>query len=175
MTTNLTVPEKALLEAAITGLKKKLDENLKGVRTDMQTTLEGAGIERLSVKLPDGRRVGAITLSTSSRKPEVTDEAAFARFVEEFAPTEVVTIKVVRPAFQTKLLAEMEARGAAEIVDPEHHEIIEVEGVEMKDGRASSHSVTWEKDGLDALAEAWRAGLLDHIDGLPQLTSGGAQ
>ncbi|MEU2426973.1 hypothetical protein ABZ619_39175 [Streptomyces sp. NPDC007851] len=175
MTNNLTVPEKALVEALIVGLKKRLDDNLKGVRTDMQQTLEDAGIERLSVKLPSGLKVGSITTSAPGKKPEITDEAAFTRFVEEFAPTEVMTIKVVRPSYAKKLLDEMEARGAAEIVDPEHHEIIEVDGAEMKEGRAASHSVTWEKEGLDILAAAWRAGELDHIDGLPQLTSGGAQ
>ncbi|MBP5896378.1 hypothetical protein [Streptomyces scabiei] len=172
---SFNLPEQALKEAALTALHKTMGETLTGVRTDMQKTLEDIGVERVAAKLPDGTKVASLTVSNPTPKPAITDEAAFVRFVEDVAPGEVMTIKVVRPAFAAKLIEEMEKRGSAEIVDPGNGEIIDVDGVEMKEARAATHSVTWEKEGRAALAAAWRAGLLSHIDGLPQLTAGGAE
>ncbi|MGR3875728.1 hypothetical protein ACUXZZ_45165 (plasmid) [Streptomyces graminifolii] len=174
-TTNLSLPEQTLREAALTAIHKTIGDTLTGVRTDMQQTLDTLGVERLAVTLPDGSRVGSITVTTPTPKPAITDQAAFLRFVEEIAPDEVTTVKAVRPAYLKKLLDEMEKRGAAEIVDPEHGDITEVEGVEMQTARAATHSVTFEKSGRDALVAAATAGHLDHIEGLPQLTSGSAQ
>ncbi|MEE1838143.1 hypothetical protein [Streptomyces sp. SP17KL33] len=172
MSTNF--PTRLLHEAAMTALHKTIGDDLNGMRAAMQQDLEALGGERMAAKLPDGTKVASITLSNPTPKPAITDEAAFVRFVEDIAPGEVMTVKVVRPAFVTKLFEDMEKRGSAEIIDPDNGEIIEVEGVEMKT-RAASHSVTFEKNGREALAAAWRAGLLNHIEGLPQLPAGGAE
>lgn len=174
-TTNISLPEQALREAALTAIHKTMGETLNGFRTDMQNTLEALGAERLAVSLPDGSRVASITVSNPTPKPAVTDEAAFLAFVQDIAPGEVVTVKVVRPAFLKKLFDDMEKRGTAETVDPDNGEIIEVEGVEMQTARAASHSVTFEKSGRDALVAAAVAGHLVHINGLPRLTSGGTK
>lgn len=174
-TATTSLPEQALREAALTAIHKTMGDNLTVFRNDMQKNLEATGAERLAVRLPDGTRVASITVSNPTPKPAITDEAAFIRFVEEIAPDEVVTVKVVRPAYLKKLLDEMEKRGEAEIVDPVHGDITEVEGVEMQTARAASHSVTFEKTGRDALVAAATAGHLDHIEGLPQLTSGSTQ
>ncbi|MEW2302049.1 hypothetical protein AB0958_19085 [Streptomyces sp. NPDC006655] len=174
-TTNLPLPEQALREAALTAIHKTIGDTLTGFRTDMQTTLEALGAERIAVSLPDGSRVASITVSNPTPKPVITDEAAFLAFVEDIAPDEVMTIRVVRPAYLKKLFDAMEQRGAAETIDPDNGEILDVEGVEMKTARSASHSVTFEKTGRTAIAAAWRAGELAHIDGLPQLTSGGAK
>jgi len=165
-------PTRVLQEVAMTALHKELGDTLGTLRADMQTALEEMGAERIAAKLPDGTKVGALTVSNPTPKPAITDEQAFIRFVEDIAPGEIMTVKVVRPSYAKKLLDDMEQRGAAEIIDPGNGEIVEVDGVEMKTARAASHSVTFSEDGRAAIAAAWRAGHLAHIDGLPQLPAG---
>ena len=66
-TTNLAT--QVLREVAMTALHKTLGDNLNTLRGDMQGTLDEAGIERLAAKLPDGTKVGAITVSNPTPKP----------------------------------------------------------------------------------------------------------
>lgn len=174
----MNLAERALEEAAITAIHKAVGDTLNNTRGAMQTMLEETGIERLAAKLPDGTKVASLTVSNPTPKPVVVDEEQFIRFVEDIAPTEVVkvTVKSVRPAYLKTLMEAMEKRGVAEILDPENGELLEVDGVEMK-SRASSHSVTFEggEDGRRLLEAAMRAGVLDHIAGLPQLPAGSDQ
>lgn len=58
-------------------------------------------------------RLPGFTVSTSITHPtvEVVDEPAFRRWVEVEYPTEIETIKRVRPAWQAAFLAEVTRRG----------------------------------------------------------------
>lgn len=169
-----TLPHDILREVALNALHKSIGGELTGIRTGVQSDLDGLGIERLGARLPDGTRVATITVSNPQPKAVVTDEKAFVAFMEDFAPTEVMTIKIVRPAYVTKVLDEMTKFGAAQLADPNGGELADVDGVEMQTARAASHSVTWDGDGLNAVIAAMRSGALSHIDGLPQLTQKGS-
>jgi len=159
---SINFPEQVLAEAAMTAVHKTIGDDLTGLRTTMQESLETIGIEKIGAKLPDGTKIATITVSNPQPKPTITDEQAFARFVEDIAPDEVITVKVVRPAYAQKLLEEMEKRGAAEMIDPGNGEILDVDGIEMKT-RAASHSVTFETGGREAILAAMLAGQLGHL------------
>lgn len=165
------VSEQALVAGTIAALKKTMTDADAKFRPTMQQTLDDTGIERLAIKLPSGAKVGNITVSNPKPKATVTDEKKVTAWVAEQYPDEIA--QVVRAAFLKKLLDEMNERGVAEIVTPQG-EIVTVPGVEMQTNRAPSHSVTWDDNGIEALAAAWRNGELAHIEGLPALMRGGA-
>lgn len=167
----MKLSEQALVEGALVAISKTMDNAVQSFRPTMQQTLDETGIERLAIKLPSGIKVGNITVSNPKPKATVTDEKQVIAWVAERYPDEIA--QVVRAAFLTKLLNDMNKRGAAEIITPQG-EIVTVPGVEMQTSRAASHSVTWEDDGIEALAAAWRNGDLADLDGLRELTAGGA-
>ncbi|WP_431781772.1 hypothetical protein [Streptomyces chumphonensis] len=161
----------ALHEAALKTLADAIGDQLKTVKAEMQAALEASGAARVDATLPDGLKVGTVSLSTPKAAAVVTDDAEFLAWVREHSPHNVTSrvVTEVRPAYRTALLAEMTAAGSAEVADKETGEVAEVPGVEIRAGRATTHSVRLAKDGADAIAEAWRDGRLAHLD-LPQLT-----
>ncbi len=61
-------------------------------------------------RLPD---VATISTAVSHQSVVVTDEKAFAEWAEKRYPTEVETVKVIRPVWRTHLLATAMAEGEA--------------------------------------------------------------
>jgi hypothetical protein len=58
-------------------------------------------------------RLGRVAMTEPDIKALVTDRDAFTKFVEAEHPGEVETVVRVRPAYESKLLGEITARGAA--------------------------------------------------------------
>lgn len=166
----------ALREAALKTLHDTIGAQLKTVKAEMQTALENTGASQVRALLPDGTRVGTTSLTVSKTAAHVVDQDAFLDWVRETAPSEVTTrtITEVRPAYLSRLLEQVTTAGVAEIPDRETGEIVDVPGVEVRAGRATTHSVRIAKGGAEAIAEAWRRGELAHLD-LPQLMPGGAR
>ncbi|MGI5414286.1 hypothetical protein [Actinomadura luteofluorescens] len=58
-------------------------------------------------------KLGKVAKTEPAEKPVVSDRDAFTKHVAASWPTEVEQVEQVRPAFERKLLGEMEAKGCA--------------------------------------------------------------
>ncbi|MBW1603443.1 hypothetical protein JJV70_15285 [Streptomyces sp. JJ66] len=168
--------ELALREAALKTLADAVGEQLRAVKAAMQQELEITGASRVDATLPDGTKVATISRTSPKATAVVTDEDAFLAWVRQAAPSEVVSrvVTEVRPAYRASLLAQMTAAGVAEVADAATGELSGVPGVEVRAGRATTHSVRHAKGGGEAIITAWRDCKLTHLD-LPQLVSGHEQ
>lgn len=104
--------------------------------------------ERSGARMPDGTKIGAITYSEGRRTAKVTDEAAALAWCERVHPSEVQTIKIIRPAYLKMLLDLAKADDApagAHGVDPETGE--ELDFIEVQQGNPYI-SVTSTAEGL---------------------------
>jgi hypothetical protein len=165
-----SLKEAVAREAVLRALADEIGAQLKQVRAQVQAGLdeaqESTGVRQVAAMLPDGTLVAKVSITDPAPTAAVTDEAAFLAWVRQEYPTEVKArlVTEVRPAFAEKLLADITASGA--VCDPATG--VAVSGVEIRAGRARSHSMRFEKTGRDAIAEAWRTGqLADHV--LPEL------
>jgi hypothetical protein len=160
----------ALRSAALKTLADAVAAERKAVQAEMQAALEATGASQVPATLPDGTKVGTCSVTVPKPAAQVVDDEAFLAWVRETAPSEVTSrvVTEVRPAYRAGLLAEMTAAGSAEVPDRETGEVLPVPGVEVRAGRATTHSVRLAKGGAEAIAEAWRGGALAHLE-LPQL------
>lgn len=81
---------------------------------------------------PEGTALGFVTKKKGATSARVTDPAALLGWAREFAPSEVVNVPTVRPAFVTRLLDAVKKDGGW--VDPETSELIDVDGVQVVTG-----------------------------------------
>lgn len=164
--------KEAVLKALLDEVKSAYEE----ARTDVQYLLDqqeaATGARQFGAALPDGTKVGTVSLTGGDPEAKIVDEAAFTAWVRQTYPSESVTriVKTVQAAFTAKVLDEMTAAGVPQIVDTETGEVHEVPGVEIKATRKRSHSVNFTRkskkcpDGGKALVgEAWRRGELAHL------------
>mgnify|MGYP001562945466 CR=1 FL=1 len=172
----MNLSELALEEAALKTLADAVTEQLKTVRATMQQQMETTGASRVDATLPDGTKVATISRTDPKPTAVVSDPELFRKWVREHSPANHTSrvVHEVRPAYQAALLAEMTAAGVAQWADRDTGEVHDVPGVEIRASRGKSHSVRPVDGGREAIAAAWRAGLLAHLD-LPQLTAGGAE
>ncbi|MFF7295336.1 hypothetical protein [Streptomyces sp. NPDC008265] len=163
-----TLRELALEEAALDMLAARVATAKKDVRARMQTALDAAarrdGVERVVATLPNGETVATISLRAGATGPVVTDEEALARWLRQTYPDQDWTttriVREVRPWKLAELIAQMEAAGVAQVVDPDTGEVHDVPGVMIKPTRARTHSLVWKKTGKTAVGIAWRNGAL---------------
>lgn len=169
---NLT--DLALEEAALKTLADAVLDRLKVVKATMQEALLADGISKVEAKLPDGTKVATISRSDAKPAAVVTDDDAFLGWVRENSAHNITSkvVTEVRPAYRAALLAEMTAAGVAEWVDKDTGVIHDIPGVEVKATRSLTHSVRPVAGGKEAIAQAYRMGLLNHLD-LLQITAGG--
>lgn len=163
--------ELALREAVLKTLSDTLRGQLDAVKEEMQTALKSTGASQAAAVLPDGTKVGTLSLSVPRPVARVVDEAAFAAWVAEHAPAETET--VVRPAYRKILLARMTSAGAAEVADLDTGEVVPVPGVDVRAGEPT-YTARIAKDAAERIDAARRAGDLAHLD-LPQLVTGGGR
>ncbi|WP_405561888.1 hypothetical protein [Streptomyces sp. NBC_01180] len=160
-------------KATLTALSDAIKAELATVNTEVQWQLEqhakATGSTKYDAPLPDGTKVGSITLTGGERAAKITDDAAFMAWVRETYPTEatVQIVKAVRTTFTTRVLAEMTAAGVSQIADPETGEVHDVPGVEIRPSRARSNRLTFSRatkaqplTGRELVAAAYQAGEL---------------
>lgn len=160
-------------EAVLKALLEEVKEAYEGARTDVQHLLDrqeqATGARQFAAALPDGTKVGTVSLTGGERAAQIVDEDAFTAWAREAYPAEAVTriVKTVRATFTARVLDEMTAAGAARIADPDTGELHDVPGVEIRPSRARSHSVRFSRksktnprDGRELVGEAWRSGEL---------------
>ncbi|MFE0877285.1 hypothetical protein ACFW4X_20920 [Streptomyces smyrnaeus] len=156
-------------EAVLKALLDEVKEAYEEARTDVQHLLDqqekATGARQFAAALPDGTKVGTVSLSGGDPAAQIVDEDAFTEWAREAYPAEAVTriVKTVNAAFTAKLLEEMTAAGVA--ADPATGEA--VPGVEIKATRRRSHSVRFSPKsktnpggGRALVGEAWRRGEL---------------
>jgi hypothetical protein len=138
-----------------------------GLRIQVTKQMGQDDEERVGAKMPDGTKIGGITYSEGRRTAKVTDEDAALAWCERVHPSEVQTVKVIRPAYLKMLLDLAKADDApagAHGVDPATGE--ELAFIEVVQG-APFVSVTSTKEGTSRMAAL--------AMGFPQHMLGGGQ
>jgi hypothetical protein len=142
----------ALTTVIADAAKTRKDE----IRAALAAALDDVGADSVRAELPDGTRVSKSTLIAPNPKPVVSDEAAFAAWVEGFRPDEIV--KTVRESYKRVVLERLASTPDGTAIDPETGEV--VPGVRFTTG-ATYVSTRFEKDGRDAIVTAIREGLIE--------------
>lgn len=132
----------------------------KPAKADLLDAMLDAGVERVRVTDAAGGNLGAVSLARSSAKAKLVDPAAFAAWVADRYPGELM--KVVRPAFAAKILDG--ATAAQSPVDAATGEV--VPGVEIAAGEPYV-TVRPSADARDRMRDALLA------SGLLRLPAGG--
>lgn len=152
----------ALRVAALKTLADDVSAALTAAKAALLESMDEAGADRTSAKLPSGTKVASLPLAGGEPKAKVTDPVVLLAWAREAHPEEIVT--TVNPEFVKKLLDASNADGRA--VDPSTGEV--VPGIEF---RLSSPYVsvnfartTPDGGGRDAIRAAWRGGELSISD-----------
>lgn len=152
-------PSDVAAEAAVWGL---IESEAKKRKDEARAWLaERMGPDLLAVSaVANGQTVGRASYVQGKTTPKVTDPDAFLRFVSQHYPDEVITTTAVNPAFQAKLLGEVDEIGGK--VFDEHGAV--VDGVEFLTG-SSYVSVSKAKDIREKVAGLLSGGQVS-LDGL---------
>lgn len=142
----------ALTTVIADAAKARKDE----IRQRLAESLDNVGADSVRAELPDGTRVSKSTLITPNPKPVVSDEAAFAAWVEALRPDEI--IKTVRESYRRVVLERLASTPDGIAIDPDTGEV--VPGVRFTTG-ATYVSTRFEKDGRDAIVAAIRDGIIE--------------
>lgn len=137
------------------------------------------GTKSFAIVLPDGTRVGNITIPEGKPSDQTVDEAALFEWAEaqggvdeEVIPaTKKRIVKKVRASWLADKIKNAIEGDDGELVDPATGEAIP--GVRRVPGKApSSFTITYAKDGREKIATAYRRGLLNDLaagSALPQI------
>ncbi|MEK2479010.1 hypothetical protein [Streptomyces noursei] len=160
----------AVLKALLDEVKAAYEEARAEVQYHLDAAQEATGARQFAAALPDGTKVGTISLTGGEPAAQIVDEEAFTVWARTAFPAERVTriVKEVRAAFVERLLGEMTAAGVPQVVDPASGEVHEVPGVEIRPTRKRSHSVRFAKGGKELVGQAWQSGVLTPL-ALPAL------
>jgi len=177
--------KKTIVDALTAEIKKDREEHIKPLLEEWRRS----GNKAFSVTLPDGTKIGNVTLTEGKDETVIADETAYFLWMKENHPEEIETIEIpekvipassfeqVKPAALNRLL-ETEFLQAGDAIVTATGE--EVPGVEFRKApEPSQFSVTYagakavDKDRTkQRLFEAYRNGQLGHLNlgaALPQI------
>lgn len=177
--------KKTIVDALAAEVKKDREEHLKPLLEEWRRS----GNKAFSVTLPDGTKIGNVTLTEGSDTTVIADDTAFFMWMKANHPEEIETVIVpekvipassfeqVKPAALNRLLESEFVRAGDEIITAEGEP---VPGVEFRKApEPSQFSVTYagakaaDKDRTkQSLFEAYRNGKLGHLNlgsALPQI------
>lgn len=168
----MSLKDQAGRVAALAALAAAVDDQLKAAKQDLAFSLAESGVKQVAAELPDGTPVAKVIWVTPKPVAVVNDDAAFLAWVRANAPHQVETklVTTIRPAYVTALLKEMTAAGVPQWCDTETGVLHDVPGVVIQ-GRTPYQTTKFADAGKEAIAEAWRAGALQHLV-LPELEGG---
>ena len=155
-----TLKQLAEQETVLKALADKIGDAYQDVRNRVQAAMLNAaltnGKQSITVEL-SGEAVGSISMPAAEPLAQVDNWNEFIRWAMVNAPTEIVRkfVTDVRPAYVTKILAEMTAAGRPEICDKETGVVHVVPGVSVKPRRTGSHRLTFKKNGRKAVERWW--------------------
>lgn len=137
------------------------------------------GTKSFAVVLPDGTRVGNITLPEGKPSDQTVDEAALFEWAEAQGGIDVEVIPATRKRTVKKVRASWLAERMKNAVEGDDGDLIDVAsgevipGVKRVPGKApGSFTITYAKDGREKIATAYRRGLLNDLaegSALPQI------
>ena len=118
--------------------------------------------DRNAAVLPDGTKVGSVTLAKGKTSAEITDADAFMEWVLETHPEAIEQVKITRvsPDFTARMIAF--ARATGRIDDPATGEA--VPGLQVREGDPYAMT-TLEDDAVELVAKAWQSGQLGKLIG----------
>ena len=161
-------------ETMLRALADAVNDRLRAVRTQMQAAFDdSSGIRQVAAQLPDGTEVAKVSVTDPKPEAVVVDADAFRDWVMKTRPTEIrrTLHTEVRDSYKALILNQITAAGVPEVCDKETGLVQSVPGVEVRATRARSHSVRFSKEGREAIAAAWRDGVLA-VDLMPQIEAG---
>lgn len=104
----MTLKESALRVAAIDALERRIAEVKREARADLLAELldlhDATGTKSVDVMLPDGSKVGGVTLTASAAGIVVCDRSAFDAWAAESGHAETVTTTRTDPAWEKATL-----------------------------------------------------------------------
>jgi hypothetical protein len=122
----MTLRDDAMMLGALSAFVAAAKDEIDRLKAKVQDELEESGADGAPIRLPDGDKIGKISLAFrgSESLATVTDEAAFTQWVERTYPTEVVTTTRVLGAFQSLLLNRLEDDGDGNAIDTTSGELV---------------------------------------------------
>jgi len=189
----MTPREVPLRIAALDALSKRVNKALADARQEAEpqfAALRAAGVTQLEVALPSGAVVGKISIK-AGQDTVTDDEDALLAWVEANKPEEIehsvspsaltrpdviayirklhpdLVGKKIRPAYRTKLLAELDEDG--QLANETTGELVQIRKV-VKGQPTGAFALTFETakkgkpNGRDQIANAWQTGELSITD-----------
>jgi hypothetical protein len=173
----MNLKEAATEEAVLKALLDRIDAAYKAKRIEVQQLLDEAvqenGQRNVAVEVPGGETAATVNLKPGKAEATVHDVEALLAWVLAEYPAEIERkfTTLIRPAFLTKLLAELTAANGTDWPDPETGVIHTVPGVSITPNRGRTHEVRFAGPkgavGREQIAAAWQSGLL----AIPGITS----
>lgn len=153
----MSIKDEALRATVLKALKDAIGDEYDTSRDVLHRALtdlsETTGAKSVTVTL-DGADIATVTLGGGSPRASVTNDAALLEWVAERHPAEVETLRRVRPAFLTRLLAEATRAGVPYDATGE-----ELPGVAVRSSEPYP-GTRFKPGGREAVAAAWAAGTL---------------
>lgn len=150
--------ETALTVALLKVLSGRIGTAKKTADTDITGGWEVS--DRNAAVLPNGTKIGTVTLAKGKRNVDITDQDAFMEWVLETHPDAIQQVQVtqVDPDFTNRMISFARATGST--TDPATGE--EVPGLRVRDG--DPYPMTkLEDDAAELVAEAWQSGELAEL------------
>lgn len=173
----MSLKDAATEEAILKALLDRIDAAYKAKRVEVQQLLDEAvkenGQRNVAVEVPGGETVATVNLKPGKAEATVHDVEALLAWVLAEHPDEIERkfTTLIRPAFLTKLLAELTAANGTDWADPETGVIHTVPGVSIAPNRGRTHEVRFAgpkgATGREQIAAAWQSGAL----AIPGITS----
>lgn len=129
-----TIRDRAQQLLALGAYKAWVTAEYDRLRDELDAEYRDTGIRGQVITLPDGVKLGAISVSDDTTVASITDEDAMLDWLSHKHPTEMVeqTIYTMRDAYRKMLLDA--SRKAGHGVDPDDGELLEWIKVETKRG-----------------------------------------
>lgn len=118
--------------------------------------------DRNAAVLPDGTKIGSVTLAKGKLTADIVNQDAFLEWVLATHPdaVEQVTVTRVNPDFAARMVAFARATGST--ADPATGE--EVPGLRVQEGDPYAMTIL-EEDAVEQVAKAWQDGELGELIG----------
>lgn len=143
--TEPTTPSPVLVATALDLYIKALGEQAKKLRSQVHKQMIADHDERKAAVLPDGTKIGAVSIRKGATSARVTDEAAFLRWVVDKHPEQLM--QTIRPAFVAYLLDAAKKAGVG--WDPSTSEVLDF--IEVTTGQGGI-TITTTVEGKDRMA-----------------------
>lgn len=139
-------PSPILVATALDLYIKSLGAQASALRAEVHRQMIRDHDERKAAVLPDGTKIGAVSIRKGSTSARITDEAAALRWAIDKHPEQIM--QAIRPAFVTLLLDAAKKAGVG--LDPSTGEVLDF--IEVSTGNGGI-TITTTPEGKDRMAQ----------------------